>query len=78
MAERISDAEIAQRREVEISTIEKQIEGIYRTLEVHTRGDAMALLLHVQRDRLRRELAECRKESARLLRENNALRAAKP
>ena len=66
MAERLSNTEIAERREVELSKIEKHIENIYPKLFVKTRADAVALFLHAQRDALRREIAELRKEVQRL------------
>ena len=75
MAERLSNAEIAARRNVGMSTVQKHIENIYPKLCVNSRADAVALFLHAQQERSRRELIELRRENARLTRENAALRA---
>ena len=75
MAERLGNAEIAHRREVGMSTIEKHIENIYPKLSVNSRADAVALFLHAQQERSRRELIELRRENARLIRQNAALQA---
>jgi ATP/maltotriose-dependent transcriptional regulator MalT len=73
MAERLSNETIAQRRNVGLSTIEKHIENIYPKLLVNSRADAVALYLHAQQERSRRELTALRRENARLTRENAAL-----
>ncbi len=75
MAERLTNETIADRRKVGLSTIEKHIENIYPKLLVNTRADAVALYLHAQQERSRRELTELRRENARLIRQNAALQA---